>query len=158
AEVRGLSGSMIFRGPAAILALLLAVATGTAGCAFNHIPDMKAQIGKLPIPSSYQVLGEETDYINPKFFGLSDILVSRYYRSPLDFERTCDDLEGAFTVSEDPYYHRDQYQCVIHFLHVPSGWRAAFLSSYSVLISVFNVPAKGVRFGRPAWQPPDAFT
>src|SRR5262249_57292720 len=95
AEVRGLSGSMIFRGPAAILALLLAVATGAPGCAFNHVPDMKAGIDKLPIPSSYGVLRELVDY-KDEFFDLRDITVTRWYRSPLDLEGTCEQLRAAF--------------------------------------------------------------
>ena len=142
----------------------------TPGCAFNHIPDMKAGIDKLPIPSSYQVLHEDVDYTD-KFLDLSNITVTRWYRSPLDFEGTCEQLRAAFKVSQDVHYGIN-HLCIIK-TRVPYGWRTWFLSSYGAQVSVVAVPAEtpvspaeqqrrrqsGFPISsRPVWQPPDAFT
>ena len=122
--------------------LLFSVATGLTGCAFNHLPDMRAQFDELLIPSSYQFLGETVDEINLELFGLSDLVVTHHYRSPLDFQATCDQVETAF---ESSMTHRRVEFCQIKALHVGSGWRVGFVSSYVVLVNAFAIPAKADR-------------
>ena len=140
----------------AALATLLAATT--VGCVLNHFPDMRAQLDKL-IPSSYQLLAETSDDPYPTIFG-RDADVTRYYRSPLDLERTCNDLE-AILKDRSPFETRDERSCGFGF-KASSGWRAGILwvSPYTVGVSAVAVPPKASRGpGRPVYfQPPEAFT
>jgi hypothetical protein len=131
------------------------VATATLGCAFNHIPDMRAQLDKLPIPPSYQLLGERSDEMRPKIIGLRDIAVSRTYRPPLDsFEETCDDVATAFKSPLELRIvvpSRDSVPfCRTKTQHVRSGWRAGFVSSYEVKVYVEAIPNLPKTAGLPA--------
>jgi hypothetical protein len=131
------------------LVALLALATTMLGCP-PHLPDMRAQAERLPLPGSYTFLGETSSGDYPTIFG-RDTQLHRYYRSPLDLERTCDDLEAILRDRSPEVFRSDRMQeisppnrtCTFG-LKIPPGWlwRALGVSPYPVGYSANAAPSR----------------
>jgi hypothetical protein len=116
---------------------------------------MRAQFAEIPIVGSYEFLAETT-------FEGKDDRITRYYRSPLDSGRTCDELEAALR-DRLVTRHRAVDSCTFGF-GVSAGWlgRITGASTYDVAVTGNPIPADSSpeRFRRLRYpgQPREAFT